>query len=255
MTEGVSAISRARVVLASLFFSAASAFAADLPNAPSSSTSLAERGGAGWLASRIDAAWKVQRRWSAISSNGSFVYDFSLKTWNAAGKIKESLTREARVVNRGGEHRTEVLSATKDGRDVTADARAEENKRSAAPPTKKGNDFPSPFDPQFRDRYRFGETTGPAGESILSFVPRTPFDGAIAGKAAFDAGGGLRRVDFGLAQRPRFTRRLDFAIIIGADGLPERVESTGEVSLIVWKRRFESTLALRDIRAGGKEAP
>jgi len=232
------------VILASLFLSAASVFAADLPSAPSAS-----------LAERLDAGWRVQRRWSAISSNGSFVYDFSLKTWNAAGKVKESLTREARVVNRGGEHRTEVLSATKDGRDVTADARAEESKRSAAPPPKKANDFPSPFDPQFRDRYRFAETMGAAGEPILSFEPRRPFDGAIAGRAAFDGGGALRRVDFGLAQRPRFTKRLEFAIMIGADGLPERVESTGEVSLIVWRRRFESTLALREIHAGGKEAP
>ena len=178
-----------------------------------------------------------------------------MKTWNFAGKVKESLTREARVVNRGAEHRTEILSATKDGRDVTADARAEETKRSAASPSKRQDDFPSPFDPQFRERYRYGETTGPAGEPILSFEPRVPFDGAIAGKAAFDTGGGLRRVDFGLAKRPRFTKRLDFAIIIGADGLPERVESTGEVSLIVWRRRFESTLALREIRSGGKEAP
>ena len=57
-------------------------------------------------------------------------------------------------------------------------------------------------------------------------------------------------MNFTLAKRPRFTRRLDFTIRIGADGLPERVESSGDVSLIVWERRFESTLALREIQAG-----
>jgi hypothetical protein len=32
------------------------------------------------------------------------------------------------------------------------------------------------------------------------------------------------------------------------------VESGGEVSLVVWKRRFESTLLLREVRAGEPEA-
>ena len=167
--------------------------------------------------------------------------------------MKESFTREARVVNRGSEHRTEVLSATKDGKDITAEARAEEEKRSGEAPPKRPDDLPSPFDPRFRDRYEFAEGAAEEGAASLSFHPRAPFDGALSGRALYDLDGGLRRVDFTLAKRPRFTRRLDFTIIIGGDGLPERVESSGEVSLIVWKRKFESTLALRDIRAGEKE--
>jgi hypothetical protein len=195
----------------------------------------------------------VQRRWTAITGNGSFVYAFSVKTFNSAGKLKESFTRDARVFNRGDEHRTEILSATKDGKDVTAEARAEEEKRSGEGPPKRPDDLPSPFDPRFRDRYEFSAGAAEDGMASLSFHPRGSFDGALAGRALFDAEGGLRRVDFTLAKRPHFTRRLDFTIIIGGDGLPERVESSGEVSLIVWKRTFESTLALRDIRAGEKE--
>jgi len=202
---------------------------------------------------RLEASWRVQRRWAAISANGSFVYDFSLKTWNAAGRLKEDFTRSARVINRGEEHRTEILSATKDGRDDTAGAKAEEEKRARTPESKPKNEFPSPFDPQFRDRYQFLEEPAENDLAVISFQPRTPFEGALAGRAYYDAEGRFRRVDFTLATRPRFTRRLDFTIKIGAEGLPERVESSGEVSLVVWKRRFESTLALKDIQAGGLE--
>ena len=240
-------MSRRGIVLGALALSIAvplraAAVAADLPADSLSRPAL------------LDAGWGVQRRWAAVSANGSFVYEFALKTWNGAGKLKESVTRSARVVNRGETHRTEILSATKDGRDVTAQSRAdEETGRRATAKSKPKDDFPSPFDPRFRDRYAFSEAPAPDGGVDLAFRPRSEFEGALEGRARFDAAGALRRVNFNLAKRPRFTKRLDFTIIIGADGYPERVESGGEVSLIIWKRKFESTLLLRDVRAGEKE--
>jgi hypothetical protein len=205
--------------------------------------------------SLLDAGWQVQRRWTAVSANGSFVYEFSLKAWNGAGKLKESFTRSVRVSNRGEEHRSEILSATKDGKDVTLEARADEEKSAARPPSrpKAKDDFPSPFDPRFRDRYAFTQEPS-AGDTVLTFRPKGEFPGALEGNASYDAAGALRRVAFRLAKRPRFTKRLDFTIIIGGSGYPERVESGGEISLVIWKRRFESTLLLRDVRAGESEA-
>jgi len=205
------------------------------------------------IQARIDAGWQVQRRWTAVTANGSFVYDFTLKAWNGAGKLKESFTRVVRVSNRGEDHHSEVLSATKDGRDVTAEARSDEAK-SESPKRKGKDDFPSPFDPAYRDRYAFSEETAPDG-AVLVFRPREAFDGAIEGRAKFDAAGGLRRADFAPAKKPSFTRQLAFTIIIGPDGYPERIDASGEVSLVIWKRKFESTLLLRDVRAGDQEAP
>jgi hypothetical protein len=150
-------------------------------------------------------------------------------------------------------HRTEVLSATRDGRDETAEARAEEEKRAPDDRSKRKDDFPSPFDPRFRDRYAFAPEAAPDGGETLAFHPQAPFDGAVEGRARYDASGALRRVDFTLAKRPRFTKRLDFTIIIGADGYPERVDSSGDISLLVWKRRFESALVVRDVHPGEKE--
>jgi hypothetical protein len=228
------------------FFSVAPLLVAAVP--PSDSPSLA---------GLLDAGWQVQRRWTAVSANGSFVYEFSLQAWNGAGKLKESFTRTARVFNRGEEHRTEVLAATKDGKDVTAEARADEEKQGGRPrpKPKAKDDFPSPFDPRFRDRYDFSQQVSPGGETELAFRPRGDFDGALEGNASYDATGAPRRVEFRLAKRPRFTKRLDFTIMIGENGYPERVESNGEISLVVWKRKFESTLILRDVRAGSQEAP
>ena len=188
-----------------------------------------------------------------MTANGSFLYDFGVKTWNGAGKLKESFTRSARVFNRGETHRTEIIAATKNGRDDTAAARAEEEKSSASPPPRRKDDLPSPFDPRFRDRYVLAPEPAPDGGGALTFRPRSSFEGALQGKALYDREGRLRRVEFTLAKRPRFTRRLDFTVTIGADGFPERVDSSGEISLVIWKRTFESTLVLRDVRTGEKE--
>jgi len=188
-----------------------------------------------------------------VTANGSFLYDFGVKTWNGAGKLKESFTRSARVVNRGETHRTEILSATRDGRDDTASARAEEEKQASAPRSRRKEDLPSPFDPRFRDRYVLTPEPGPGGGGALAFRPPAPFEPALQGRALYDPEGRMRRVEFTLARRPHFTRRLDFTVTIGLDGYPERVDSSGEVSLVIWKRTFESTLVLRDVRTGEKE--
>jgi len=209
------------------------------------------------LAARIDAGWRVQRRWAAVTANGSFLYDFGVKTWNGAGKLKESFTRSARVYNRGETHRTEILAATRDGRDDTANARAQEEKdqekQASAPRARRKEDLPSPFDPRFRDRYVLTSEPAPDGGAALAFRPAAPFEGALQGRALYDPEGRLRRLELTLAKRPRFTRRLDFTVTIGPDGFPERVDSSGEVSLVIWKRTFESTLVLRDVRTGEKE--
>jgi hypothetical protein len=239
------AISPSRRFLALALLSSAAPFGAAAPAVPAASPSIQ---------ARIDAGWQVQRRWTAVTANGSFVYDFTLKAWNGAGKLRESFTRVVRVFNRGEEHRSEVLSATKDGRDVTAEARSDEAK-SERPRGKGKDDFPSPFDPAYRDRYAFSEETAPDGGAVLVFGPREAFDGAIEGRAKFDAAGALRRADFAPAKKPSFTRQLAFTIIIGPDGYPERIDASGEVSLVIWRRKFESTLLLRDVRAGDQEAP
>jgi len=207
------------------------------------------------LDEKLDEGWRVQRRWTTLAANGSFVYAFSLKTWNGAGRLKESITREIRLSNRGTTHDWTVLSATKDGKDDTEAARAEERKRAAEPETKRKDDLPSPFDPRFRNRYVFAEAPENGGGGELSFRPGAPFENALRGRAFFDGGGGLRRVEFTLDRRPAFTKRLDFTVLIAENGYPETVDTSGEISLVVWKRKFESRLVVREIRPGGKESP
>ena len=206
------------------------------------------------IAARIESAWRAQQRWEGVAKNGSFEYDFELKTWSSSGRIKEHVERTTRVTARDGESRSEILAARKDGRDDLAAARAEEreNDRKRGRSGGKTKEFPSPFDPKFRGEYAVGET--PAG--LLTFRPRRRLDGAIEGTAEFDGGGRPRRVVFTLARPPIFTRNLSFVISIDEKGNPVRVDSGGEISLIVWKRRFESTLMVRDVVAPAeKEEP
>jgi hypothetical protein len=83
---------------------------------------------------------------------------------------------------------------------VTAEARAEEEKRSGEAPPKRPDDLPSPFDPRFRDRYEFSAGAAEDGAASLSFHPRS-FDGALSGRSATGRGPPPRRLH--LAKRPR----------------------------------------------------
>ncbi len=198
------------------------------------------------LAGRIEAAWRVQQRWEGIAKGGSFEYDFELRTWNSSGRLKEQLERTARVESRGGISRTEILASRRDGREDLEAARKEqrdlESKRSGRP--RKESDFQSPFDPADRGAYAFSE----ASPGAMAFHPRGRLDGAISGSVEFDAEGRPRKVVFTLAHPPIFTRNLNFTISLDEEGNPARVESSGEVSLIVWKRKFESTLVVRNVK-------
>jgi hypothetical protein len=195
----------------------------------------------------IDAGWKVQQRWSSLARDGGFQYEFELRTWNGDNELKESLERVVRVENHGGASHTEILLARKDGRDETQKVRAEESRESRKAGSARKDDFPSPFDPRFRDRYAFELEPPRDGQAVLSFHPVKAFDRSVAGEALYDSEGRLRRVSFALVRSPLFTRHLRFTISFDETGNPSRVDSSGEVSLVVWKRRFESDVMLRDV--------
>ncbi|MGH9443440.1 MAG: hypothetical protein ACRD16_14330 [Thermoanaerobaculia bacterium] len=242
-------------MLASLIFSAVLAAVVEaVPAAPAGDDAA--------LASRIESAWRTQQRWEAVAKNGSFDYDFELKTWNGGNRLKEHLERSLRVVARNGVTRTEVLSSRKDGRDDLAAAREEQagrEKRRERTEGKEGKtkEFPSPFDPKYRGEYAFASAPAGPGRTSISFRPRRRLEGAIAGTAEFDPEGRVRRVVFTLAHPPIFTRNLSFTISLDAEGNPLRADSSGEISLIVWKRRFESSVVVRNVvpRPPEKEIP
>lgn len=209
------------------------------------------------IAARIESAWRIQRRWGEIARRGSFEYAFDLRTWNSAHRLKESLERIVRVDSRDGVSRSEIVAARRDGHDDLEAARreqadAERKKRGSA---KNENDFPSPFDPKFRDDYAFAEPSSGESGAILAFRPLRRMDAAIVGTVEFDGVGRPRKVAFTLAHPPIFTKNLRFTILLDEAGNPSRVDSSGEVSLIIWKRTFESTLVVRDVVPPTEKTP
>jgi hypothetical protein len=199
------------------------------------------------FSAELEAGWKVQQRWAAVSRNGSFQYALQFRAWNSSNKLKESIERVVRVWNRDGETRLETLEARRDGVDETEKVRAEEARRPPERQEKK-EDFPSPFDPRYRGQYVFESGVGESGGEVLSFRPVGHLEHAIAGTASYDSERRLRKVRFSPASLPIFAPRLDFTITFDEVGSPTQADSTGEVSLIVWKRRFEATVAVRDVR-------
>lgn len=195
----------------------------------------------------IEAGWKVQQRWEALSRDGGFEYDFALRAWNGSNELKETLERVVRVENHEGRGQSETLLARKDGKDETSKIREEETRaQSRGSADRKTDELPSPFDPRYRERYAFELERPGEGPAALAFRPIRPFEHAIRGRGIYDAAGRLREVRFELDRNPLFTRDLRFAILFDEEGNPSRVDSSGEVSLVVWKRRFESGVTLRN---------
>jgi hypothetical protein len=214
----------------------------------------------------LDAGWAVQRQWQEIQRDGSFDYALTLTTWNSRGDVKETYERKATVRNRDGEHVSVVRSVLRNGKDETTKARREEERERKRPRAGRGDAsdrIPSPFDPEFRDKYDFRTVPGRNGEQALEFHPRERFDKALEGTARFDPDGRLRRVEFTLAKLPVFTKRLSFEIDFDEQGLPAHVRTEGEVSLLVWRRRFETIVEVSGVEPArssaaarlGKEEP
>jgi hypothetical protein len=216
------------------------------------------------LASRIDAGWKVQQRWHDVSQKGAFEYEFDLKTWNSSNRLKESEHRLVRVTHALGDGGALIVSSQKNGQDNTARARREQARREEIErqekKAEKRDEFPSPFDPRFRDRYQFRPEPPKENFDVVSFSPRDALEGAVVGKVWYDAAGRPRKVSFGLAHPPLFTKDVSIVISLDAEGNPVRTDSSGKISILVWKRRFESTIFVRNVRppgteqAGGEEA-
>jgi len=195
----------------------------------------------------VEAGWTVQSQWQSIQVNGSFDYAMSLTTWNSRGEVKETYLREVTVRNRDGKHVSIVRSAVRNGKDETAKARREQQRERSQKREEKTEPIPSPFDPEFRAKYEFRLDRGENGAAKLEFHPRERFDKALEGSAGFDTEGRLRSLHFTLARLPVFTKRLEFEIEFDERGYPEHVRSEGEVSLVVWKRRFETVVDVSGI--------
>lgn len=221
-------------------------------------------GAAEELQSQIDAGWRVQQRWQDVARKGDFEYEFDLKVWNSSDRLKDSEHRFVRVTHAGPEGGALIVSSLKNGKDDTVEARRDQVRREEREKKEskagKKDEFPSPFDPKFRGRYRFQAEPAEGGFEVVSFSPRGDLEGAVEGKAWYDGAGRPRKVSFRLARPPIFTKNVSVVISLDAEGNPVSTESSGGISLLVWKRRFESTIFVRNVRppaagsAGREEA-
>jgi hypothetical protein len=210
------------------------------------------------LAARIDAGWKVQQRWHDVAEKGGFEYEFDLKMWNSSNRLKGSEHRLVRVTHARGDGGSLIVSSQKDGKDDTVQARRDqarrEEKERKEKKAEKKDEFPSPFDPKFRDRYEFRLEARKDDLDVVSFSPREALEGAVMGKVGFDAEDRPRKVSFGLAHPPIFTKNVSVAISLDTEGNPVRTDSSGNISILIWKRRFESTIFVRNVRPPASQA-
>jgi hypothetical protein len=191
------------------------------------------------------------------------------------GSVDHRGTLVFKITGFGAGAEARVVSATRDGKDVTQKARAEEerNRERAKREREKSGEAgdtvelsPSyhPFAPEAQDRVsasRLGPARLDGREAVLfSFTQRLPRDGGLlAGKAWLDAKTGEPlQVEVSPEPLPkhvdRMLTRVRFELTPEGWWVPVRSEILGEGGLLWIRRTFESQIRFWDFHRAPKES-
>lgn len=217
-----------------------------------------------------DATKRVYETWSYTLSVDS-------KELDKKGKTKTEEIVDLRHHENGQE---ELLRDVKDGKDITADRKKEEQAHATPSPSatataaaKKGDDgddggglgFESPFARDKQPLYRFERASGAAatepGVLRIRFTPKDPKrKGAMAGEAEVeDATGRVRSMTMHPAKLPTLVSQLEVTMVLGTtlDAGPVLskivVDATGGILFV--KKRFHVVTTFSEFAPPSTTAP
>jgi hypothetical protein len=149
--------------------------------------------------------------------------------------------------------RTEVVSASRNGKDETRKEREAQAKRDAEAPSVDGSSWTrfldDPFDPAVQEsatvsRLAGSRTIAGAACVAFSFTLAKPKGASVEGTAWLDVATGMPvEVVSAPVPLPRGAHELS-TVVRYADGLPAEVRVEGSGSLLFFKRRFSSAITL-----------
>ncbi|MET0401323.1 MAG: hypothetical protein ABW123_02925 [Cystobacter sp.] len=170
------------------------------------------------------------------------------------GKATSRLETVERSVWRGGKRSSELVRATRDGKDVTGEVREQREKEEGV--EDKGRTFQLdhlPFSPREQARYHF-EARGPdAKQPHLLRVAFSPKEGkrldALAGEALVDAGRGeLLRLTTHPSKLPKLADKIEMVLEFDAatdEGRNlSRIRAYGEGGVLFIKKRIRTVTTL-----------
>jgi hypothetical protein len=177
------------------------------------------------------------------------------------GRVTHTYERVRRMRHEDGKQTSELLRALDDGRDVTAERRAEAQKRAAeqqdAAKKEGGLSFELPFTKENQARHRF-TVLGPDAQDgrllRVGFEPAGERDPQVmVGEALVDSQSGqVRQLRFRPSKFPsllidRLDVQMDFREQPGVGAVVSRLVVDGEGGLLFFKKRGRSTLRFADV--------
>ena len=189
---------------------------------------------------------------------GSFTVSLVGQELDSDGKPKKHSESVRRVSSQGGERHTEVVSASEDGKDTTAEERkkqaARDEKRKASKEPPKGSNIASPFEPAEQAKLFFWTLGADAktGFVRIGFRPKgARSDDIIEGEALVDP---VRGETVSLSMRPSkmptFVDKMDLELRFDAavDGtrLLSSLKIAGEGGIAFVRRRGSAVTTFSD---------
>jgi len=196
-----------------------------------------------------------------LYKEGAVTMTSRVEELDKGGKVQHTQTVSMRLLVKDGAQRAEVLSAARDGQDVTADERKEQAARQAKadedPKGKMGQrqQLTLPFAAEAQPGYTFQllgpDANNPAFQRV-SFSPRGKKSKDLwVGEAVVDPQSGeVRWLKQRPSELPAFVDRIDMVLDFSAatpDGAAvSTVQMEGEGGLPLFKKRFRSVVTFKD---------
>lgn len=184
----------------------------------------------------------------AFTGDARVVVEVRADELDGDGKVVSTDLSRFRLVKKGGETvGTELLLKSKDGKDVTAEAKAEQQKKDEGEKKSVGFSARSPFHPDQLAKYRFALLAPPKDEPGLvriGFQPageKTPE--LVMGEATVDpATGELLASTMRPSKNPRFVDHLvmdlEYGAVTPAGRVLSRLTARGDGGFLFIRKRF-----------------
>ncbi|MBI5547520.1 MAG: hypothetical protein HY901_26860 [Deltaproteobacteria bacterium] len=195
-------------------------------------------------------------RVTQLMKEGAYTLTTKTEHLDRAGKVESVEHRIVKSKLVDGQQRQELVQATKDGKDISAEVRKklEERQKKRDSGGEKGFSFESPFAKELQASYRFtlGQPVGPLLAKVLfePVEPKTP--AVVAGEAVVDLEAGeVVSMSFAPTKPPPHADRVDLKVeftpcaLIGGRVL-SKMHVDGEGSLLFIRHRVVSTTVLSD---------
>ena len=216
-----------------------------------------ERKGSSVPKELLERLAESERRTDPYTKNGSCDSRTVWEELDGEGKVERHSEYHSRVFYVNGTMRTELISAIRDGKDVTVEERAKRKKEQEKDRKKIKGSFDSPFASDLQPRYRFaflGPDPSSPGRIRIGYEPAGDPEVELAvGEAVVDpAEGRVVRLSGHPSKYPWFVDRMSASLVFEEPtplgSVLSSVEGEGEGGFLFIRKRVRMHGSFRDWR-------